>query len=346
MESVDSAETSSCVNVRPLLASSSETREFHSQSSSSSASSNMSLTRLRTIDDHMNKNPPQSSLKSPSVRPYVRSKMPRLRWTADLHRSFVHAIERLGGEERATPKMVLQIMGVKDLTISHVKSHLQMYRSLKHEQMIQEAAKATNKNGKVPEAPTTACQQDQHPTKCLNWRKNKNNAQKHQGFGTQRYNEGLGHHLMNNANIPPAYWKGKHPIWINGKQVMFNEPLSYGRVTKKQMEHTDNSFLLFNDQLKNCTTQQLQARKASVRKVVGSNKKASNQPEKVTPRGDSYLQRLEGFGHESLQGTSYSVAEVDVSLSLSLDTKTSAPWLKLGLADQNQNDVSLDLTLA
>ncbi|GAY35220.1 hypothetical protein CUMW_015030, partial [Citrus unshiu] len=289
--------------------------------------------KLRTIDDYKNKNPPQSSLKSPSVRPYVRSKMPRLRWTADLHRSFVHAIERLGGEERATPKLVLQIMGVKGLTISHVKSHLQMYRSLKHEQMIQEAAKATNKNDKVLEAPTTACQQDQHPTKCLSWRKNKNNTQKHQGFGTQRYNEGLGHHLMNNANIPPAYWlvmmKGKHPIWINGRQVMFNEPLSYGRVTKKQMERTDNSFLLFNDQLKNCATQQ-----------------ASNQPEKVTPRGDSYLQRLEGFGHESLQGTSYSIAEVDVSLSLSLDTKTSAPWLKLGLADQNQNDVSLDLTLA
>lgn len=164
---------------------------------------------------------------------------------------------------------------------------------------------------------------------------------------------------MNNANIPPAYWwvmmliyvisakilvlpdicisnqsvgisnsvyfkiicrKGKHPIWINGKQAMFNEPLSYGRVTKKQMEYTDNSFFLFNDQLKNCTTQQvnfspssslrqnkfirkhcsklakiwmrklffsnvccdrfcvwqLQARKASVRKVIGSNKKVED----------------------------------------------------------------------
>lgn len=33
------------------------------------------------------------------VRQYVRSKMPRLRWTPDLHRSFVHAIERLGGQE-------------------------------------------------------------------------------------------------------------------------------------------------------------------------------------------------------------------------------------------------------
>lgn len=33
------------------------------------------------------------------VRQYVRSKMPRLRWTPDLHLAFVHAIERLGGQE-------------------------------------------------------------------------------------------------------------------------------------------------------------------------------------------------------------------------------------------------------
>ncbi|CAL1397590.1 unnamed protein product [Linum trigynum] len=71
------------------------------------------------------------------VRPYVRSKSPRLRWTPDLHRCFVHAVDRLGGEDRATPKMVLQIMDVKGLTISHVKSHLQMYRSMKHEQAMQ-----------------------------------------------------------------------------------------------------------------------------------------------------------------------------------------------------------------
>lgn len=37
--------------------------------------------------------------KKNSVRQYVRSKMPRLRWTPDLHLSFVHAIERLGGQE-------------------------------------------------------------------------------------------------------------------------------------------------------------------------------------------------------------------------------------------------------
>lgn len=33
------------------------------------------------------------------VRQYIRSKMPRLRWTPELHLSFVHAVERLGGQE-------------------------------------------------------------------------------------------------------------------------------------------------------------------------------------------------------------------------------------------------------
>ncbi|GJN19428.1 hypothetical protein PR202_gb06706 [Eleusine coracana subsp. coracana] len=70
----------------------------------------------------------------PSVRPYNRSKLPRLRWTPDLHMAFVHAVERLGGQERATPKLVLQMMNVRGLSIAHVKSHLQMYRSKKLDQ--------------------------------------------------------------------------------------------------------------------------------------------------------------------------------------------------------------------
>ncbi|KAH0467808.1 hypothetical protein IEQ34_002841 [Dendrobium chrysotoxum] len=82
------------------------------------------------------------------VRQYVKSKLPRLRWTSELHLLFVRAIERLGGQERATPKLVLQMMNVKGISIAHVKSHLQympssfvkyqMYRSKKLDDSGQE----------------------------------------------------------------------------------------------------------------------------------------------------------------------------------------------------------------
>lgn len=41
----------------------------------------------------------ESHENKPSVRPYVRSKMPRLRWTPELHLCFVKAVERLGGQD-------------------------------------------------------------------------------------------------------------------------------------------------------------------------------------------------------------------------------------------------------
>ncbi|KAI9196812.1 hypothetical protein LWI28_027225 [Acer negundo] len=61
------------------------------------------------------------------VRPYVRSNVPRLRWTPDLHRRFVQVVERLGGQ-----KMIMNsrghLMGISDF--SHNLLHNSILRNI------------------------------------------------------------------------------------------------------------------------------------------------------------------------------------------------------------------------
>uniref|UniRef100_A0A1J3HID7 Myb family transcription factor APL n=1 Tax=Noccaea caerulescens TaxID=107243 RepID=A0A1J3HID7_NOCCA len=53
---------------------------------------------------------------------------PRLRWTTELHERFVDAVSHLGGPDKATPKTIMRVMGVRGLTLYHLKSHLQKFR--------------------------------------------------------------------------------------------------------------------------------------------------------------------------------------------------------------------------
>ncbi|KAG0625523.1 hypothetical protein M758_2G062000 [Ceratodon purpureus] len=64
-----------------------------------------------------------------NVRLYVRSSTQKLKWTRELHQSFMRAVNRLGGKDKATPKRILQHMDKDGITIAHIKSHLQMYRT-------------------------------------------------------------------------------------------------------------------------------------------------------------------------------------------------------------------------
>ncbi|KAJ0988292.1 hypothetical protein J5N97_006648 [Dioscorea zingiberensis] len=74
-----------------------------------------------------------SQVKNQIVVPSVDAKPASLNWSQEFHQQFIHAVSQLGGVDKATPKSVLQIMGLPELTLYHLKSHMQKYRFAKNQ---------------------------------------------------------------------------------------------------------------------------------------------------------------------------------------------------------------------
>ncbi|XP_070031556.1 myb-related protein 1-like [Nicotiana tomentosiformis] len=51
---------------------------------------------------------------------------PRMKWTEELHESFVNAVAELGGAWEAKPRAIWRKMRVTAITLYHIKSHLQI----------------------------------------------------------------------------------------------------------------------------------------------------------------------------------------------------------------------------
>ncbi|KAI8000202.1 putative Myb family transcription factor [Camellia lanceoleosa] len=191
---------------------------------------------------------PKLSLKTHGVRPYVRSKMPRLRWTPDLHQCFVHAIRALVEKKvgslslslslnasiamRATPKMVLQLMNVKGLSISHVKSHLQ-------DDKIQEGGSQFNnlmQSGPLYSEPIH------------------HNFNRGLTINENHDNHNLGELGSKNASMPLQATRKEKQEKMNGKKV--KEPFSYPKLSTMRLEQTSNPSNIFKDFLSSCITQE------------------------------------------------------------------------------------------
>ncbi|KAI4298711.1 hypothetical protein L6164_032237 [Bauhinia variegata] len=291
----------------------------HKWSSSSSSSSSSTVisngnSTLSGVHRRFTKQSPETSHQRTAVRPYTKSQEPRLRWTPSLHLSFEHAVQRLGGEELATPKLILQQMNVWGLKISHIKSHLQMYRSSKREEKLLGTAANKGKSWLFSYFDASRGQNDVY----------RGNEGGYFTNGLPR--DGSYPYMETHAGIP-AQWNGSVEEVYHGNGGSTNESLIDQVVISDEEDEDEQeaySLVPFSDLI--------EGSKAQVENV-----EAEKWPQ-VGDASASYKRQHDRF--ENITDIGERVGEDNLSLSLCPSWMQKSPS-----PSPNENDVSLELTL-